>query len=190
MEEKLFIPIILGTNRDGRQSELVARWVMAEMEKRDDVETQLIDIRDFTLPEDGYGEYIKDQFTEYKETIERADGIVIVSPEYNHSFSGKLKSVLDILYGEYNRKAVGIVSVSMGQWGGVRMTESIASVSLALGLVQIKESLQFTSVPNVFDEGGSMKEEFVEGYEKRFNGFFNSLVWMGASLRWGRKNIE
>ena len=46
-DEKLFLPILLGTNRKDRWSEHVAKWVFAKMEEREEVETQLFDVRDF-----------------------------------------------------------------------------------------------------------------------------------------------
>lgn len=55
----------------------------------------------------------------------RADGLVIVSPEYNHGYPGEMKLMLDQLYKEYNRKPVGICGVSSGALGGARMVEQL-----------------------------------------------------------------
>jgi NAD(P)H-dependent FMN reductase len=57
---RLFVPIILGTARQGRQSEHVARFVFEEAEKRAGVETELIDIRTLPLKLDDAGEQVKD----------------------------------------------------------------------------------------------------------------------------------
>ena len=84
MPEKLFIPLLLGTPRKNRESEHVAKWVLSRMELREDVETQLFDVRDFRLPYDHYGQEIKDQFPEWRDAIIRADGLVVITPEYNH----------------------------------------------------------------------------------------------------------
>src|SRR5688500_11799628 len=96
-ESKLFIPLLLGTNREGRSSEAVAKWVHSKINERADMESQLFDVRDFDLPRDGYGTEIAGQFPEWRDSIVRADGLVIVTPEYNHGYPGILKSVLGLL---------------------------------------------------------------------------------------------
>jgi NAD(P)H-dependent FMN reductase len=95
--DTLYLPVILGTNRKERRSVFVARWLFAEMGKRPEIETELFDVGDFVLPADDYGQEIKACFPEWRDTIIRADGLVIVSPEYNHGYPGALKSVLDLL---------------------------------------------------------------------------------------------
>jgi NAD(P)H-dependent FMN reductase len=47
---KLFLPIILGTNRKERKSLFVAEWLMHEISKRSEIETRLFDVKDFALP--------------------------------------------------------------------------------------------------------------------------------------------
>src|SRR5262249_1258069 len=91
----LFIPVILGTVRKGRMSEHAAKLMVAELAKRSDLETELIDIRSLPLPTDDAGEAIKD--AGFSSKVNRADALVIVSPEYNHGYSGLLKHVLDSL---------------------------------------------------------------------------------------------
>src|SRR3954464_7640390 len=60
MERPLYIPLILGTPRKGRASESVARFVLGEVEKREGVETELIDVRALRLSTEDAGEAIKD----------------------------------------------------------------------------------------------------------------------------------
>src|SRR5829696_4187221 len=82
----LFIPVILGTPRQGRMSEHVARFVLGEIRKRNAIETTLIDIRTLSIPIADAGETIKD--AEFSTTIMRADALVLVVPEYNHGYPG------------------------------------------------------------------------------------------------------
>ncbi|MFN2511323.1 MAG: NADPH-dependent FMN reductase [Pyrinomonadaceae bacterium] len=110
--DKLKLPVLLGTNRKQRKSVHVAKWLVGEMEKRSDVETTLFDVSEFALPNDDYGRGLKDQFPEWRDAIIQADGLVIVSPEYNHGYPGSLKAVLDLLLKEYIHKAVALVGVS------------------------------------------------------------------------------
>ncbi len=181
MNKKLFIPLLLGTNRNGRESEKVARWLFGKIEARYDVETLFFDSRDFSLPNNDYGEPLKEMFPAYRDAIARADGLVIVTPEYNHGYPGSLKSILDVLFSEYAHKAVGLAGVSAGPWGGVRVIESLLPTLRELGLVAIKKDLQFPSVTNMFSEEGTMKSEFAKAYDERFEKFFSELLWMGGA---------
>jgi hypothetical protein len=69
--------------------------------------------------------------------MDRADALVVVSPEYNHGYSGLLKHVLDSCLKEYIHKAVGIVGVSAGPFGGARVIQNLLPVMRELGLVTI-----------------------------------------------------
>jgi NAD(P)H-dependent FMN reductase len=89
----LFIPVILGTSRQGRQSEYVAKFIVEQISQREGIETELIDIRNMAISTDDAGESIKDP--QFSATIDRADGLIIVVPEYNHGYPGLLKHVLD-----------------------------------------------------------------------------------------------
>lgn len=183
---KLFIPILLGTNRKDRRSEDVARWVFTKIEEREEIETKLFDVRDFDLPRDDYGTGIGDSFPEWRDAIHRADGLVIVTPEYNHGYPGNLKSVLDLLLKEYIHKAVAFVGVSAGVFGGARVIEACVPMVRELGLAVTFSDLNFPQVHTKFDENGNLLDA---AYEKRVAGFLDELVWMSRTLRWGRENL-
>ena len=181
----LFIPVILGTVRKGRVSENVAKFVFGEVQKREGVETELIDLRDLNLPVDDAGEQIKD--AKFSATIERADGIVIVTPEYNHGYPGILKHVLDSNLKEYIHKAVGLCGVSAGGFGGVRVIENLLPVLRELGLVTIFWDGNFSGAQKLFDENGNILDRAT--HEKRMDKFLGELIWMSKTLRYGRDNI-
>lgn len=186
MDERLFMPILLGTPRKNRESENVAKWVYQQMQQRAEIETQYFDVCDFRLPQDHYGQEIKDQFPEWRDAIVRADGLVIVTPEYNHGYPGALKSVLDLLLREYVHKAVAFVGVSAGPWGGTRVIESMVPMVRELGLVASFSDLNFPQVASKFDDDGNLTDE---AYQKRVVSFLDELIWMARVLRWGRQNV-
>lgn len=186
-EAKLFIPLILGTPRRKRESEDAARWVFSKMEERDEIETRFFDVCDFDLPQDHYGQEIKNQFPEWRDAIIKADGLVIVTPEYNHGYPGSLKSVLDLLLKEYIHKAVAFVGVSAGPWGGTRVIEAMLPVVRELGLAVTFTDLNFPSIAKKFDDEGMLLDE---AYEGRVQSFLDELVWMAKTLRWGRENVS
>ena len=181
----LFIPVILGTTRKGRASENVASFVFGEVTRREGVESELIDIRDLNLAIDDAGEAIKDP--RFSELVARADGLILVVPEYNHGYPGLLKHVLDSNLKEYVHKAVGVCGVSAGGFGGVRVIENLLPVLRELGLVAIFWDGNFSNAHKLFDEGGGLLEQ---SYVKRIDKFLGELIWMSKVLRHGRENIS
>jgi len=119
--------------------------------------------------------------------VDRADGLILVVPEYNHSFPGLLKHVLDTNLKEYIHKAVGVCGVSAGPFGGARMIQSLLPVLRELGLVTIFSDVYFGSAGKLFDLAtGEMKDP---AYSKRVDKFLSELVWMARALRHARENI-
>lgn len=185
-ENKLFIPLLLGTNRKGRASENVAKWVYSKMEKREEIEPQFFDVRDFQLRQDDYGTELGPKYPEWRNAIIKADGLVIVTPEYNHGYPGILKSVLDLLLKEYIHKAVALVGVSSHAWGGTRVIEACVPMVRELGLAVTFTDLYFPNAASKFDDDGVLLDT---AYEKRAKEFLDELVWMSRVLRWGRENV-
>jgi NAD(P)H-dependent FMN reductase len=184
--DKLFLPVLLGTNRKKRNSVHAAKWLVAEMDKRSEIETRLFDAADFVLPHDDYGQGLKDHFPEWRDAIIRADGLVIVTPEYNHGYPGSLKAVLDLLLREYIHKAVAFVGVSAGPWGGTRVIEAMVPMVRELGLAVTFTDLNFPFVQRTFDAEGKLLDQT---FEKRAKDFLDELVWMSRTLKWGRENV-
>jgi NAD(P)H-dependent FMN reductase len=180
----LFIPVILGTPRQGRLSEHVARLVVSEVAKFPGIETELIDIAKIPIRVNGAGEDIKDP--QFSAQCNRADAFIIVAPEYNHGYPGLLKHVLDTNLKEYVHKAVGIVGVSSGPFGGTRVVQNLLPVMRELGLVTIFWDGNFSQVHKVFDASGNLIDQ---AYPRRLEKFINELIWMGTVLRYGRENI-
>lgn len=185
-DEKLFIPLILGTPRKNRESEHVAKWVYSKVQERPDIETQFFDVRDFELPRDQYGTEIAHLFPEWRDAVIKADGLIVVTPEYNHGYPGALKWVLDLLLKEYIHKAVAFVGVSAGPWGGTRVIEACVPMIRELGLTVTFTDLNFPQVRDKFDDHGNLLDP---AYDKRVQGFLDELVWMATTLRWGRNNV-
>lgn len=186
MSKSLFIPVILGTVRKGRASENVAKFVFEQMRQREGVATEFIDICELKFPGDDAGEQIKQ--SRFSEVCERADGLVLVVPEYNHGYPGMLKHVLDSNLKEYIHKAVGICGVSAGGFGGTRVIQSLLPVLRELGLVTIFWDGNFSGAQGLFDETGNMKDRAT--HEKRLDKFLGELIWMSKVLRFGRQNIS
>ena len=181
----VFVPVIIGTPRQGRLTEPAANFVFGEVTKRTDIKTELIDIRKIPVRVDDAGEALKDP--QFCATVQGADGLIIVAPEYNHSFPGLLKHVLDTNLREYIHKAVGVCGVSAGPFGGARMIQSLVPVLRELGLVTIFWDVYFGMAGKLFDPAtGKITDA---AYIGRMKKFLDELVWMSRALRYARENI-
>ena len=180
----LSIPVILGTGRRGRMSAHAARFVCEELGKREGVRTELIDIAELEHRLDDNGEGTGDP--RFAAVMARADGVVIVAPEYNHAMPGLLKHVLDSCLKEYIHKAAGIVAVSAGPFGGARVVETSLPVLRELGLVAIFWDINVGSVGKVFDQSGNLVDDALV---RRTDKFLAELIWMARTLRHGRESI-
>lgn len=181
----VFLPVILGTKRQGRTSEHAARYVFEQVSARPDLTTELIDIRNIPLSIEDEGEALKD--SNFSATVAKADGLILVVPEYNHSFPGLLKHVLDTNLKEYIHKAVGVCGVSAGPFGGARMIQSLLPVLRELGLVTIFWDVYFGGARKLFDPTtGGINDSAYNGRVKKF---VDELVWMARALRYARENL-
>ena len=180
----LFIPVILGTTRKGRRSEHAARFVFEETRKRSSVETEFVDICDIPMRLDDAGEQMKD--AGFSSLVTRADGLILVVPEYNHGYPGLLKHALDMNLDEYIHKAGGICGVSAGSFGGARVIEALLPVMRELGLVTIFNDVNFGHAGKIFREDGKLLDHI---FVRRTAKFLDELIWMARVLRHGRENV-
>jgi NAD(P)H-dependent FMN reductase len=183
-DRPLFIPVILGTTRQGRRSAHAARLLAQEAAKLANVESELIDIA--ALPVGNAATWDDIRNAGFADKMNRADALILVAPEYNHGAPGLLKHVLDSCLKEYIHKAVGIAGVSAGPFGGTRAIQNLLAVLRELGLVTIFWDVNFSSVQNVFDESGNLLDA---SYLQRIEKFLKELIWMAKTLRYGRENI-
>jgi NAD(P)H-dependent FMN reductase len=178
---KLYIPVLAGTTREQRKSIYAARLVAEVGNTFDEVETEVIDPKDFVFPGDGNDPEGKD--ARYTAITERAQGFFIVTPEYNHSFPGSLKRMLDSELKNYIHKPVAFAGVSSGGWGGVRAIEQLVGAVREMGLVSTFTDMQFPKVQDLFDDEGVLQNE---SYREYIKGAWTELIWMTKVLKDGR----
>ncbi|TAK04601.1 NADPH-dependent oxidoreductase [Patescibacteria group bacterium] len=162
------VQIILASTRDGRIGDKVTAWVAEKAKARTDFTSELVDLRDWPLPHfndpklPGTGEYSFDYTKKWSEHVQKADGFIIVTCEYNHGYPGVLKNALDHLYKEWNGKPVAFVSYG-GVAGGTRAVEQLHQVVNELRMVSVHDEVNIPFVAKAFDAGGTFLQEDVHG---------------------------
>jgi len=167
----MYVPVILGTARKGRQSEKVANFVLDEAKKAE-LDSEIIDVRDYRIDATDNSVEIP-QAVKFAEKIKKANALILVIPEYNSNIPGELKMMLDMLYREYAGLPVGIVAVSAGDFGGVRAAQEMKLICVNFCMRPSCETLFFPKVQDHFDENGEMKNE---KYYKRASRFLAKLI--------------
>ncbi|MDY6769112.1 MAG: NAD(P)H-dependent oxidoreductase [Candidatus Nanohaloarchaea archaeon] len=175
MSDELRFLVVEGTVRDGRKSIHAARYVTSLLQ--DAHEAELFDVKEKDVPLLQTRRYTDpgeppEAVEAFGQKVEEADGIVIVTPEYNHSYPGALKNLIDYLYPEYEDKPFSFVTVSGGGFGGVRAQEDLNALVLTVNGWP-GPSLPVSNVQDVFDGDGTLVDE---DYEERFDGFVERAV--------------
>lgn len=180
----LTIAVLAGTTRIQRESIKAAKYIADFGRTLDNVEIIFVDPCDFIFNGDGNDPEGKDP--RYTAITEKADAFFVVSPEYNHSFPGSLKRMLDSELANYNHKPVAFAGASNGNWGGVRAVESLVPAVRETGLVVMSWDVYFPYVQNIFTADGVMKDEYKERYEKSVGKLYAELIWFARILKENR----
>jgi NAD(P)H-dependent FMN reductase len=183
----LYLPILYGSVRAERKSIYVARFALERLAIRPDVETRLFDPKDLPF---GNLEHREWEWKDAPESVrafvgemDRADGFVLVTPEYNHGYPGALKNLLDHLFDQWNRKPFGLVGAG-GIYGGARAIDGLRLVIPGIGGVSIPGMIGVTQVEKSFAEGGPTTDR--EAWARRFDRFFSELEWYARALQRAR----
>jgi NAD(P)H-dependent FMN reductase len=142
------ITIVLGTARENNFSQKISKIILDHLKSKD-LDIQFIDVKNFLFGMTIAGSGDKEPVKPWADVISDSEGIIFVCPEYNHSYPGELKILIDSLYDEYKGKVAGIVSVSAGQFAGVRVMDNLSSL---LHIVNFKVATKGVNVAGVQGE--------------------------------------
>ncbi|MFT7328259.1 MAG: NAD(P)H-dependent FMN reductase [Crocinitomicaceae bacterium] len=159
------ITIVLGTAREKNFSQKISKIILDHLKSKD-LDIQFIDVKNFLFGMTIAGSGEKEPVKSWADVISESEGIIFVCPEYNHSYPGELKILIDSLYDEYKGKVAGIVSVSAGQFAGVRVMDNLSSL---LHIVNFKVA---TKGVNVADVQGEID---VEKIKKHTDGMLENM---------------
>lgn len=188
MDDHLTIAVLAGTTRAQRESIKAAHFIADFVGRQPNVDVLFVDPKEFNFPGDGNDPEGKD--ARYSDIVARSDAFYIVTPEYNHSFPGSLKRMLDSELALYNHKPVAFAGASNGNWGGTRAVEALVPAVRETGLVCLSWDVYFPYIQEIFDEDGAMKPEYLTRYEKSVQKQLNELLWMARLFKTGRAQLE
>jgi NAD(P)H-dependent FMN reductase len=173
------IAIISSSVRIGRNSHRAAVFFKKFIEENNIATVEILDLNEYRFPV--FDERLRFQtdppanVLDFAAKVKTADGILIVTPEYNGGYPASLKNVVDLLYDEWHRKPVAISTVSNGIFGG---TQVITSLQFSLWKIRAWTVPAMFPVPKVqeaFDENGNPSDK--TGTDKRAQAFLNELIW-------------
>jgi NAD(P)H-dependent FMN reductase len=172
------IAIISGSVRSGRQSHRIALHLQRTAQSEGH-EADLLDLAEYAFPL--FSERLRFQdpphagAVDFAHRVKQADGVILVSPEYNGGFPASVKNIVDLLTDEWKRRPVAICTVSDGPFGG---SQSITSLLFALWKIKawvVNAHLPVPKVSAAFDENGIPVDP--EAWAKRTSAFLAELAW-------------
>jgi NAD(P)H-dependent FMN reductase len=196
MTDALKIKVIVGTTRPGRFSEKPARWIYELLKKKDGVEAELLDLRDYPMPffnEPVSPSMSKEPYTDkavaaWTAKIAEADGFVMIAAEYNHGYAAVLKNALDYVGSEWHDKAVGFVSY--GGATGARAVEQLREVVVELQMAPIHHAVQMPFDVIMASFKGTPENELFTAYDERGNGMLDQLITWSKALKGMREQAK
>jgi NAD(P)H-dependent FMN reductase len=189
------IAIVVGSTREGRQSDKLAKWAAKEIAKHADIE--ILDLRDYPMP--FFDEAISPRYNPERKAEPRVqkwldklagfDGYALVTPEYNRATSAVLKNALDVLDYQMEQKPVAIIA--HGSTGGAQAVASLRMALPGVGAVSIPQALFFSDrLAESIDEQGELNEDIKSrpyGPQANLEAQAESLVWYTDALAAARK---
>jgi NAD(P)H-dependent FMN reductase len=185
------IAIIVSTTRAARFGHKAGQWIHDIAKRRDDMEVEPIDLRDYPLPffdEVATNAWAPTQNAEgvrWQKRVAQYDGYVFVTAEYNHGVPAVLKNALDYAYPEWNRKAAAFFGY--GGVGAARAIEQLRLICVELQMAPIRTGLHLAGM----DFMAAMREgkpiaEFAY-LKPTADAMLDELVWWTNALKAARE---
>jgi len=195
MKHMTIISVIVGSTRQGRFSEKPAQWIFEHLGKRKEIETRLLDLRDFPMPffdqavppsMPGRPPYPNEVVQKWTAQIGASDGFVFVTPEYNYGTSAVLKNAIDWVYPEWNRKAAAFVSY--GSAMGARAVQQLRETAIEVQMAPIRSSVPLpVATLWAHFQGGDVNKGLAE-MEQQAAAMIDDLLWWTSALKTARQS--
>ncbi|WP_028478078.1 NADPH-dependent FMN reductase [Nocardia sp. CNY236] len=174
----LKIAVLVGSTRKGRFGPVVADWFVGQARQRGDMEIDVIDLAEVNLPDFGDEEELEAVRT-LAPRLAAADGFVLVTPEYNHSYPASVKNAIDWYLKEWQAKPFAFVSYG-GVSGGLRAVEHLRVVLSEVHAMSIRDTVSFHGAWDRFDDNGLPREP--KGCNTAAKTMLDQLAWWGGAL--------
>jgi len=173
------IVIISSSVRTGRNSHRVALYFSNFLREYKLATVDILDLYKYNFPL--FEERLRFQESpskavlDFSEKIKSADGVIIVTPEYNGGYPASLKNSIDLLTDEWLRKPVAVSTVSDGIFGGMQVITSLQFSLWKIRAWVVPALFPVIKVHETFDPMGIPSDKTVT--DKRANTFINELLW-------------
>ncbi|MEY3242403.1 MAG: hypothetical protein RIR11_3842 [Bacteroidota bacterium] len=157
------IVIISSSVRRERKSHHVALYLKNYLEENNLSTAEILDLKVYKFPI--FEDTIKtlqnpsEEVLDFANKVKLADGIIIVTPEYNGSFPASLKNVVDLLYDEWHGKPISISTVSAGVFGGSQALVSLQFTLWKIGAWTVTNMFPVPNVTKAFDDKGNPSDK-------------------------------
>ncbi len=173
------IVIISSSIRDRRKSHRIALFFQQFIESRGLGQPEILDLKKYNFPlfEERLGN-MKDPepaWVEFADRVNRAEGVIIVTPEYNGGYPASLKNVIDFMYKQWHRKPMALVPVSDGQFGGTQVIQSLQFSLWKIGAWTVPARYHVSHVDTMYDEDGQSKNPQLT--DRLAGRFIDELMW-------------
>ncbi len=194
------LQVIVGSTRQGRISDRLAKWVANEAAELPDTEAEVVDLKDYEMPffdEPTAPQYNPDRkpaptVQKWLDKLDEADAYVLVTPEYNRSYSAVLKNSLDYIGFQFKNKPIGLVA--HGSTGGAQAIAHLRGVLAGLQTFTVPNATFFSdSVANHIDGDGNLSEEIKAkpyGPLRAVTNTLEQLKWYSDALETAREREE
>ncbi|HEY7750124.1 MAG TPA: NADPH-dependent FMN reductase [Aestuariivirgaceae bacterium] len=185
------IAIIIGTTRSTRFGEKPARWIYEIASKRDDLQAEIVDLRDFPLP--FFDEVASNAWVPSKnETAQRwqkkiagFDGFIFVTAEYNRGIPAVLKNAIDYAYPEWNKKAASFVGY--GAVGAARAVEHLRLITVELQMAPTRTGVHIQGADFMAVWKNEKPLSDIPHLQQNASDMLDQLVWWTNALKAARE---
>ena len=176
------IEIISGSPRFNSLTRRVAIHLKAWLQQNTEHEVRIINVKDYNLPpvQNVFISIDKtpEEFRSLSERMFDADAFILVSPEYNGSYSPAMKNLLDH-FPKQHHKPFGIVTASPGAMGGIRAAMQMQLLVNALFGIASPYMLIVPAVDKKFNENGELVDK---SFQNNIHNFATEFLWLSENL--------
>ena len=187
------IGIVIGSTREGRFGDKPAHWIHEIARQRTDLAFELIDLRDHPLPffnepvSPGRAPVKNETGQRWAGKLATLDGLIVVTPEYNHGPSAVLKNAFDYAYKEFNRKPIGFVGY--GGVGAARAVEQLRLVATELQMAPVRNAVHIGMVESLgIMQQGKTFDDFPH-LAQAADRLLDDMSWWAKALKWARESV-